>query len=66
MVTALDTPVTVSIGASSYPDVGPDLEDLLLAADNALFAAKDAGRNRVALRHPPLPIQRQESSDLSN
>lgn len=58
----LDVPVTVSIGAALYPEVGPELEDLLLAADNALFAAKDADRNRVVIRHPPLPIQRQDSS----
>lgn len=63
----LDAPVTVSIGAALYPEVGPALEDLLLAADNALFAAKDADRNRVVIRYPQAPIQRQDwSGDSSN
>lgn len=39
--------LSASIGAALYPDAGEDLEDVLLAADNALYAAKDAGRNRV-------------------
>ncbi|WP_177231825.1 GGDEF domain-containing protein [Amycolatopsis saalfeldensis] len=39
--------VTVSIGVAAFPAAGPDLDDVLLAADNALFAAKDSGRNRV-------------------
>lgn len=55
----LDAAVTVSIGASLYPEVGPELEDLLLDADNALFASKDADRNRVMFRHPP---QRHKAS----
>ncbi len=63
----MEVPVTVSIGAALYPEVGPELGDLLLAADNALFAAKDADRNRVVIRHPPLPTQRQDlSGDSSN
>lgn len=42
-----DLTVTASIGAAFYPDAGPTLDDLLRAADVALYAAKDAGRNRV-------------------
>jgi len=39
--------VTISIGVASVPDHGATGDDLLLAADKALFRAKEAGRNRV-------------------
>lgn len=39
--------VTVSIGVSSFPDHGNMPQDLLNAADQALYAAKDAGRNCI-------------------
>ena len=41
--------VTVSIGVASYPEHGATAEDLLRAADDALYDAKRAGRNRVHL-----------------
>lgn len=41
---------TVSIGIASYPEMPmKDAEDVLLAADEAMYAAKRAGRNRVAV-----------------
>ncbi len=39
--------VTVSIGVAIYPDCGPNSDALLRAADNALYQAKDQGRNQV-------------------
>jgi diguanylate cyclase (GGDEF)-like protein len=40
--------VTVSCGISSYPESqAKTLEDMLRAADDALYRAKAAGRNRV-------------------
>ena len=39
--------VTVSIGAALYPDDGHDHEALFRAADERLYQAKEAGRNRV-------------------
>jgi diguanylate cyclase (GGDEF)-like protein len=39
--------LTVSVGAATFPDFGPELQDVLLAADDALFVAKDRGRNQV-------------------
>jgi diguanylate cyclase (GGDEF)-like protein len=40
--------VTISVGVAALPDQGSTGEDLLLAADKALFRAKETGRNRVA------------------
>jgi diguanylate cyclase (GGDEF)-like protein len=39
--------VTVSIGAALYPQDGADRETLFRTADERLYAAKAAGRNRV-------------------
>jgi diguanylate cyclase (GGDEF)-like protein len=46
--------ITASIGAATYPDAGPTLNDLLRTADVALYAAKDNGRNQTqtATTHP--------------
>src|SRR5207244_4664391 len=42
--------VTVSIGVAEFaPGRGPAVEDVLVAADRALYRAKAAGRNQVAL-----------------
>lgn len=40
--------VTVSIGIAELGDAGGGIESLVERADAALYAAKDAGRNRVA------------------
>ncbi len=40
--------ITISIGLSALPDGGAEhLDDLIKKADDALYAAKDGGRNRV-------------------
>ncbi|HEV2887616.1 MAG TPA: GGDEF domain-containing protein [Jatrophihabitans sp.] len=41
--------LSASIGISCFPEHGTELEDLLHAADSALYAAKRAGRNRVVV-----------------
>jgi diguanylate cyclase (GGDEF)-like protein len=42
-------PITVSFGIASWPDHGEDIELLLRAADQALYAAKDLGRDRTVI-----------------
>ena len=39
--------VTISCGIASYPDDGAQLQDILRNADDALYLAKDSGRNCV-------------------
>lgn len=41
--------VSASIGLAAYPDHGEHAQGLLRAADAALYAAKQAGRNRVEI-----------------
>jgi diguanylate cyclase (GGDEF)-like protein/putative nucleotidyltransferase with HDIG domain len=45
--------VTISFGLATYPEHGETAASLLRAADEALYAAKDSGRNRT-VRHSPL------------
>ncbi|HEY6483293.1 MAG TPA: EAL domain-containing protein [Steroidobacteraceae bacterium] len=63
IVTTLQQPLTVdgrllttsaSVGASLFPDHAENSEQLLRAADVALFRAKELGRNRFALYKPEL------------
>jgi diguanylate cyclase (GGDEF)-like protein len=46
--------VSVSVGASIYPEHGEDAENLLRAADSALFRAKELGRSQLAIFTPEL------------
>ncbi len=41
--------VTISVGVASYPESGEDAESVIRNADEALYEAKELGRNQVVL-----------------
>jgi diguanylate cyclase (GGDEF)-like protein/putative nucleotidyltransferase with HDIG domain len=53
--------ITISFGVASYPQHGETAASLLRAADEALYAAKESGRNRTMLHSPFL--REQERAD---
>jgi two-component system cell cycle response regulator len=46
-------PVTASIGVAAFPAAGADGRSVVAAADEALYAAKSGGRNRVVAAGDP-------------
>jgi diguanylate cyclase (GGDEF)-like protein len=55
--------VTASFGIASLPeDVAPTADDLIQAADEALYAAKRAGKNRVSV-HEDVAVAQPVSSE---
>jgi diguanylate cyclase (GGDEF)-like protein/putative nucleotidyltransferase with HDIG domain len=55
-------PITVSTGVASYPDHADRVDDLLRAADAAVYDAKLGGRNRTRTALPPA-VQRALTMD---
>lgn len=45
--------ITVSIGVAALPEQGTSPDQLIAAADRALYRAKSAGRNRTVAASPP-------------
>jgi len=41
-------PVTVSVGVATLPESADTMSDLMIAADLALYAAKESGRDRIS------------------
>ncbi len=53
--------VTISIGVATWPEDGRFKDDLIRAADTAMYAAKRAGRNRVRTAVFPAALLEQSS-----
>lgn len=52
-----DIPISLSIGVAQWrPEIGSFPDRLIAAADEALYAAKKAGKNRHALHDPAPPL----------
>jgi two-component system cell cycle response regulator len=45
--------VTCSLGVATFPEAGGKWDDLFKAADEALYASKRSGRNKVSVWAPP-------------
>jgi diguanylate cyclase (GGDEF)-like protein/PAS domain S-box-containing protein len=52
--------VTTSLGIAAYPDDGSTADELIAAADGALYAAKAQGRNRVNLCDRPARTRQRD------
>ncbi len=44
--------ITVSVGVVTYPEAGADLETLMHCADEAMYAAKQKGKNSFQVYRP--------------
>ena len=60
-VTGLDGGMTASFGVAVYPAHGIGADELIAAADRALYRAKHSGRNRVEAPVKPLRAERPVS-----
>jgi diguanylate cyclase (GGDEF)-like protein len=56
-------PITISLGLASYPQHAQTAGSLLRAADEALYAAKQSGRNRTVLHSEALRDPRRRAGD---
>jgi diguanylate cyclase (GGDEF)-like protein len=55
--------VTVSFGVASYPRHGTTGDQLLMAGDQALYVAKELGRDRTAIYRPEVTAQMMNARD---
>ncbi|HYV14955.1 MAG TPA: diguanylate cyclase [Conexibacter sp.] len=59
-------PITISFGVASYPLHGETAASLLRAADDALYGAKESGRNRTVVHSDALRRLLRESGEERN
>jgi diguanylate cyclase (GGDEF)-like protein/PAS domain S-box-containing protein len=57
---------SASLGATLYPRDGADVETLLRNADQAMYAAKRAGRNRLQIFAPTLQVGAAARANLAS
>ena len=57
-------PITISFGIATYPNTGETAASLLRAAEQALLAAKENGRNRTVLHSPALLAEGPDKRDI--
>ena len=55
--------VTASIGVAVFPDHGQELDDVVAAADHAMYQAKREGRDRIAVA--PISLRELAGPDPS-
>jgi len=53
---ALDVHLTASVGVATLPDVAASAEELVKAADKAMYAVKDSGKNGIQAAPAPADI----------
>lgn len=58
--------ITTSIGISTYPRDGEDIDTLIKNADMAMYRAKEGGRNRYHLYTPAMDANALELLELEN
>lgn len=51
--------LTVSLGLAEFDNDCASSDEVLVQADNALYAAKETGRNRVVVYGPDMPVKPQ-------
>jgi len=56
--------VTASIGVAVFPDHGDELDDVVAAADHAMYVAKREGRDRIAVA--PISLRELAGADSSD
>lgn len=59
-------PISVSAGVACFPEHGTTADDLLRAADTALYRAKELGRDRVITYERSVPIPATATLDQSS
>lgn len=58
--------ITASIGIAVFPDDGDSMDDLLRRADNAMYSAKDFGRNTVRFYRTEMDVRSRERMSISS
>ena len=58
--------ITVSVGVVTYPEAGKDLDTLMRCADEAMYAAKEKGKNSFQVYRPGSVATGGGSSSLAH